>query len=785
MGSIPEVKTSKRTSNVLVSLIMPIYNVENYIEQTIQGLLKQTLQDIEFILVDDGSTDKTNDIVSRYAAMDPRIQVLRKKNGGPASARNHGLAAATGQYICFVDSDDLLPEDALEVLYLAACKYHADLVMGSMVRFSSKGRWPVRIQVEKGLTIPGFKQLSDNPELFYSVGPCAKLYRRDLIQDIRFPEHITLGEDQPFVIQAYLRAHRIYSVGSVVYYYRVREDGNNSLTQEALAKPLSALENLYEMVSLNTSLLVHNRDLLCNYLERVVSMDIWPRLMSALRTRDVHVQAATFESLNNWIRDWDSELLVSVPGVRYWFVKGVIDRLHQVRLGAYRPYWRLLNTIFSKLDSSAKDAFRRRHPKVFRVATKAIRRRSTIPFWWFVQQRKGRQLRTKLTSAFLRRVVFTFGKIFPGRSRKIVLATSKGNQLRGNLKAIYDHIFYTNDVSRLRVYGAHKRGFLQKCCQFYNFGSAATIVLDDYYRPLYNLLARKDTAVVQTWHACGAFKKFGFSAIGQVDSNSDEFERRAHRIYTAAVTDSRSVVPHYAEAFGMPESTVLPIGVPRTDMFFDQELIEYTKRRYLGEYPILRRKKILLYAPTFRGRPGQRAKFNLDLDLRLMQRHLSSEYRLILKLHPVVKKAIRLNEELTDFVLDLSSVQDVNELLLIADLLITDYSSIVFEFSLLRRPIIFYAYDLEEYLSERGFYYDYTKFVPGPIARTTEEVVRLISAGAFDLDRIERFSEHFFDHRDGLSLHRFMQAFTHHEAKWKGKDLRGRAATSPMLGNRG
>ena len=128
-----------------ISIIIPVYNVEEYLEQTIESILNQTLKDFELILIDDGSTDSSQDILKRYSDEYDKIKVMYQKNSGPSRARNRGIEAATGEYITFADSDDILPYNSLELRYNAAIEHNADLVIGATYKFNSKRKWPLFI----------------------------------------------------------------------------------------------------------------------------------------------------------------------------------------------------------------------------------------------------------------------------------------------------------------------------------------------------------------------------------------------------------------------------------------------------------------------------------------------------------------------------------------------------------------------------------------------------------------------------------------------------------------
>lgn len=750
--------------NIKVSVIIPLYNVESLIEETIDGLLNQTLKEVEFILIDDGSSDDTYQLATNLTKDNHRFNIVQQENGGPAAARNHGLRLAKGEYICFVDADDLISNSALEVMYKAAIENNADLVTGGSVRFNSKGKWYIKAHVDKGLMEPGLKPISKHSELFYSVGPWGKLYKRELIEGIFFPEHIRFAEDQPFVLHAYLNAKRIFTVDQVIYYYRMREGEDKSLTQKIQENPIEILNYVLEMLNINDknfkSDKVHAK-LKASYYERVMTFELWPAVREAIQSKKSNIQNQAFDALLTWVKSLDDQLFNDVPAIRYFLVRGIIERFKFMKVLSFSKYLRLLELVISKFNKKTLDAFLDKHSVFYRVADKSIKQKNVLPIVIFSKKReiKKKFNYKRMEAIFLKRIVYNVSKMVPLKKKKIIFATNKAEELKGNLKEIYNEVFYRHRDWKRYVFLKEDRNFIEKCKHYWHLGNAKIILLDDYYNQLYHLKIRKGTEVIQTWHACGAFKKFGFSAQGYRDANSLYFEKGAHSIYTSVITSSSKIVPHYAEAFNKNEDQVIPVGVPRTDMFFDKDLISYTKKRYLNDYPQLNGKKVILYAPTFRGKPSERVKFELQLDLENMKKSLSDDYMLILKLHPAVEEGIEIPEHLSSFVINLSSVNDINELLLITDLLITDYSSVIFEYSLLNRPMIFFAYDLEYYLSERGFYYDYKEMVPGPIAATTNDIINFIKRNNFPQNKMKAFKNHFFGNQDGLSTERFAKTF--------------------------
>ncbi|MCL6631798.1 MAG: CDP-glycerol:glycerophosphate glycerophosphotransferase [Alicyclobacillus herbarius] len=749
------------SERILVSVIVPLYNVADILGETLDALVKQSLYNVEFLLIDDGSSDGTYDVALRYAQTDPRIRVFRQDNAGPAAARNHGLRMAKGEYICFVDSDDILAQRALEIMYDAGVKHNADLVTGITFRFDSKRTWPMKAHIQKGLTRPGEKTIAKNPELFYSIGPCAKLYRRDLVEGVYFPEHIRFAEDQPFVLHAYLNARRIYTVDAVVYYYRVREGEDKSLTQSIGDKPLQIIDDIFRMLEINQPKF-SDQFLYSYYLERVVTMELWPAVRAAIVSGGYRVQKAALKSIRRWLGRLDTTIIDSVPAIRYFFIRGIMDRFLHLSPLVYKDYLALVEIIIRKMSPVVSEKFRDRHRAFYCAALQAVSTKTPIPLIKFAMIRKLRQRAGKVARRrfFLRKVVFGLSKMIPVNEEKVVLASNKSRKLNGNLKRIYEYIFYNAQLRerwRVEIFLNKERTLWQDICLYYHLATARVIVLDDYYRQLYGLKCRRRTRVVQSWHACGAFKKFGFSAEGYLDSNSRQFEEEAHTAYTDVIVSGTEVVKHFAEAFNVPAERIFPIGVPRTDELFDDELACFTIQRYRERYRQLRSRKVILYAPTFRGSPKERKNFKIHLNWDQLSVDLGDDYAVLVKLHPSVVKSTRIPSGKAKNIIDVSNVSNINELLMIADVLVTDYSSVIFEFALLNKPIVFYAYDLETYALERGFYYDYSSFAPGPIVFSQEELVSVIREQRWDLERVSEFRSIFFDKQDGLATERFIQ----------------------------
>lgn len=294
------------------------------------------------------------------------------------------------------------------------------------------------------------------------------------------------------------------------------------------------------------------------------------------------------------------------------------------------------------------------------------------------------------------------------------------------------------------------------------YARAKYTFLCDYYLPAYANSPRKNSRLIQLWHGCGAFKKWGYSTR---DSSwglkSDFFDKyNVHKTYTDIITSSPAVNEIYAEAFDSDISKVKALGVARTDVFFNEEYVKQKKEKVRKDFKISDGKKIILWAPTYRGDSLQNSHNEITLELEKMFSELKDDYVLLIKLHPHLVKGFNARtfapDYMKEFAIKPHPTYPIDSLLCAADIVISDYSSLIFEYSLFEKPMIFYAYDLEEYESSRAFYYDYKSFVPGPIVKTTDEVISEIkkSENGFDKSKIIAFKEEFMSSCDGKSTKR-------------------------------
>lgn len=366
-----------------------------------------------------------------------------------------------------------------------------------------------------------------------------------------------------------------------------------------------------------------------------------------------------------------------------------------------------------------------------------------------------RFVRTRLFAFF-----YYLFHMFPVKENQVLFASDSRGEIGGNLKYVYEEMVRQNLQYNCK-FMFKENSFVRKSLTeivrlaFYAATSKA-ILLEENYPMVSPLRIRKNADLIQLWHGAGAFKKFGYSRLGQ--PGGPKIHSKDHRNYTKAVVSSKNIIPQYAEGFDIPEENILPLGIPRTDIFFD-EAYKAAKREELYEkYPYLKGKKVIMFAPTFRGRGRKEAHYPIEnLDFEKLYQNLKDEYVFLFKLHFIVLNKVTIPHNYADFFYDFTDYREVNDLLLITDILITDYSSICFEYSLLNKPMLFFAPDVEDYISKRGFYYEYQSFIPGNLVKTTDALVNRIINQDLAEEKVKPFRDYFFDYQDGKASKRVVE----------------------------
>lgn len=386
---------------------------------------------------------------------------------------------------------------------------------------------------------------------------------------------------------------------------------------------------------------------------------------------------------------------------------------------------------------------------------------------------------------FFFKIQFTFLKLFPIKNKVTFVASFGENSLyvyqamknQGrNEQVIFlkkkPCAFSLEELKGATVINFETVNPIAMVRSIYHLATSKYIIVDNYYGFLAAANFKKEVEVIQLWHAVGAIKSFGLKDL-TISNRSNIAKRRFIAVYKRfhkIVVGSEEMANIFIEVFNVDPSVILRTGIPRTDIFFDTQQIAQLKRKLYEQNSKLRDKKVLLYAPTYRD--GQINNFKIELDIKKLYTELGDEYVLLLKLHPVIKNnAKSFEEQYEGFVFDYSSYKKVNDLLFITDILITDYSSIHYEYALLKKPIIFFAYDVEEYKENRGMIGDYLQEIPGPLAKTTDEIIHFIKNKQFNLEEVNEFAKKWNRYSRGDSSSRLIHYMFHHVLQEKQSDV--------------
>lgn len=354
----------------------------------------------------------------------------------------------------------------------------------------------------------------------------------------------------------------------------------------------------------------------------------------------------------------------------------------------------------------------------------------------------------------------------PVDENKIIFVEVRLPSVSNSFKVIYDELAnnynYTIHVHFLRNLFTTRKLYNQRSAEMIkDLATAKYVFIDEASSVTSCIKMRPETIFTQLWHGCGAFKKFGTSTADLIFGSTREMLKKYPNYgnYSHVTVSSPEIVWAYEEAMEYQDKPgiVKPVGSSRTDIFYDKDFIESAYKKLHKVMPQSEGKKVILYAPTFRGRVAK-AQTSRMLSVKMFEEAFSDEYVLLFKHHPLVRKPPVISISYADFAKDVTDSMSIEELLCVSDICISDYSSLIFEYSLFERPLIFFAYDLDEYFDWRGFYYDYFELTPGPICTTNNEMIDYIKNidTRFDKQKVHDFREKFMSSCDGHATQRIM-----------------------------
>ncbi|APA04368.1 MULTISPECIES: CDP-glycerol--glycerophosphate glycerophosphotransferase [Bacillus] len=272
------------------------------------------------------------------------------------------------------------------------------------------------------------------------------------------------------------------------------------------------------------------------------------------------------------------------------------------------------------------------------------------------------------------------------------------------------------------------------------------VITDNYFLMTSVLNRRPQTTCIQVWHANGSLKKFGLEDVTNQNRPASDISRfkKVYRSFDFVTVGSDAMADVFKKSFGIRDGQLLKTGIPLTDVYYEEH-----KPELKHKWP----KKIILYAPTFRDYDMQ--SFRLPFTEEQLTNALNGEYMLLVKLHPAVLHHISASFE-SELIKNVSDMR-LHDLLKAADILITDYSSVPFEFALLNKPIFFFTYDLEEYDRKRGLIDNYTSVIPGKACHDSEALLEEMTKKPFRAEEMKRFSDKWNMYSDGNSSSKLLQ----------------------------
>ncbi|MCA0174369.1 bifunctional glycosyltransferase family 2 protein/CDP-glycerol:glycerophosphate glycerophosphotransferase [Bacillus sp. RAR_GA_16] len=660
-----------------ISVIIPVNNTEQYLESCIESLLAQTYQNWEAILINDGSSDDSRAIIQSYEQEDARIKLIDLKvNKGVGHARNIGLDVATGEFIYFLDSDDTLDQYALGLLISNIT--HREVIFGSF-----------NLQHKKAnLTLPVKHKVKNSKAKFQSESVLNRLFRRSLIDELnlRFDENYRYYSDLTFLLPLIDHLKIVPTITGYIYKKQWRKDPDSpkSLTQEddvvKIKEYVKRFHHFSQQYSENPKVI----KFLCNqfisyYCQYVIFV---------LQEQEIY-----------------SEVLEDLSTVVHF----VNNHSYSKKVSYFIK--RELKAIGNRDEKKLRKLLKLH--KVLRITSRSL---------------SGRQ---KLYRALYN---YVFTKL-PMQNKTIVFESFLGKNYSDSPKNIYEELLNEKkDYKYIWVFaktgkeipGNAKQVKRLSLAYFYYMARAKYWVSNS--RIPKALKKREGNVYLQTWHGTPLKKLvFDMNDVHSANPNykADFFEQSRRWDYLISANSYSSEI--FKRAFKF-DNHMFEYGYPRNDILHSRNKAQLMNKIKM-QLNIPLEKKVILYAPTWRDdefyKPGK-YKFTLRFDLQRLQEELGDEYVVLLRTHYFIADHLE-TENYEGFAYNVSKYDDISELYLIADILITDYSSVFFDYANLKRPILFFTYDLEKYRDTlRGFYIDMESELPGPLVFSNEEIINSI-----------------------------------------------------------
>ena len=644
---------------------------------------------------------------------------------GVAVARNLGVRHASGEYLYFLDADDYLWEDALAKLVKLAEEKKADVVTGN--RYSSWFR-PISFSFEKAKAdseVSGIVPLEGEvlEDVLSSRLTMQHLLVRKSYYDslgVRFDEYNTFYSDIPVVARLLAdAAGRMWVDGSSIYVWRHRNDPIHlpALSQKKRKRRtreyIESYEAAYEIVKDGDEHLRYalNRRL-CLF-----TLSKFPKSLKGSRC------VRYTQNLQNVTEEEYKRIKKELKFFRR-------RELSLIRKGKYRmakPMGKLAFVLKKKRGLFGKP----------------------IQYWKFFEKHLFRKMPLKENWVFIESF---FGKSYSDSPKYLYeyLYDTYGDK--------YRYIWCLN--KRAKEMKGHPSICRRHTLRYVYYTSRAKYFICNTRQPAW-YAKREGVVFLETWHGT-PLKKLAFD-LDDIHAASQDHKKlfyRQSKAWDYLISANRFSTDVFERAFCYPREKIIEIGYPRNDILYSEHAGDIAAE-VKAEFGIPKDKRVILYAPTWRDNQfyaKAKYKFTLALDLERMRKEFGKDSVLLLRTHYYIADILDLTG-LEDFVYNGSTYNDVSRLYLASDICITDYSSVFFDFANLKRPMLFFAYDYEDYKGEiRGMYFDMNKELPGPILQTNDELMDALhnidEITEQYKERYEQFYERFCHVDDGLASKR-------------------------------
>ncbi len=707
----------------LISFVVPAYRVQGYLRECLDSILGQQFADLEVLAVDDCSPDSSGEIIDEYAARDHRVKAVHlPENVGLGAARNHGLDLATGAYVWFVDSDDWLADDCLSAVAGRLRETEPDVLIVDHTRVRWDGDLIVSAMGEVFPTPPGpvVFDVRERPEVIRVLHTAwNRLVRRQFLVDLGLRFGPGWYEDVSFSYPVLLAAERISVLDLVCVHYRQRRAG--AITRTASDRHFEVFPHWHQVFQL-----LNRWDARVDRLRPLVfERMIWHYLAVLGNGRRIPPEhrRAFFARIVADYRRW-------LPPGGYPVPTGTAGVKHRlVAAGRWRTFaaLRAVHRSSGGLGSGAGLARRVLLSPVRRLV-RAGRRGLTTPLLGYYQA----QLRLPVDDSLALYAAYWYR----GYACNPAAIYEKARELAPGVRGVW--VVRRDRVASLPAGVAY---VVAGTPGYYRALARAKWLFNNVNYPDF-VVKRRGTVHIQTHHGTPV-KVMGLDQqrypIGAVGMDFRKLLRRIDR-WDFSISSNTFSTQMWERAYPADYLT-LESGYPRNDRLVTASEAEVAAvRQRLGIGP---GQRVVLYAPTHREHlPGYRPPFDADALLDV----LGPTGRLLLRGHYFEDRQVRAAVDARDRVVDVSAHPSVEELYLAADILITDYSSTMFDYAALDRPIVIYAPDWAAYRLARGVYFDVTAEPPGAVATTFPDLLNLFRTGAV-ADRAAAQARTRFRHR--------------------------------------